>query len=105
MFTKSSHNPAFAGAGSPSLAASPLLPIDSPSRCRKLIGPRLVILFPSHHQELPMPPETRSPRPLDLESLIHPKEKVYFAICVLVSLVVYVALAMTILNGGPIAGT
>jgi Zn-dependent protease with chaperone function len=52
-----------------------------------------------------MPPETRSPRPLDLESLIHPKEKVYFAICVLVSLLVYAALAMAILNGGPVAGT
>ena len=52
-----------------------------------------------------MPSESTRPRPLVLEPLIHPKEKIYFAICVVVSLVVYVALAMTILNGGPIAGT
>jgi hypothetical protein len=52
-----------------------------------------------------MPSESSRPRPLVLEPLIHPKETIYFAICVVVSLVVYVALAMTILNGGPIAGT
>jgi hypothetical protein len=52
-----------------------------------------------------MPPEKRSPRPLDLESLIYPKEKLYFAICVIISLLVYVALALAVLNGGPVAGT
>src|SRR5258706_10448864 len=52
-----------------------------------------------------MPSESSRPRPLVLEPLIHPKEKIYFAICVVVSLVVYIGLALTILNGGPIAGT
>lgn len=52
-----------------------------------------------------MPPETRPPRPLVLESLIHPKERFYFAICVLISLLVYTALALAILNGGPVAST
>jgi Zn-dependent protease with chaperone function len=52
-----------------------------------------------------MPPETRPPRPLVLESLIHPKERFYFAVCVVISLVVYIALTLTILNGGPVAGT
>ncbi|MGZ3333412.1 MAG: hypothetical protein ACXWMM_15255, partial [Gemmatimonadaceae bacterium] len=52
-----------------------------------------------------MPPETRPPRPLVLESLIYPKERFYFAVCVVISLLVYIALALTILNGGPIAGT
>jgi Zn-dependent protease with chaperone function len=52
-----------------------------------------------------MPPETRPPRPLVLESLIHPKERFYFAVCVVISLLVYIALAMAILNGGPVAGT
>ena len=52
-----------------------------------------------------MPSEPRSPRPLDLESLIHPKEKIYFAICVVVSLVVYIGLALAILSGGQVAGT
>lgn len=44
-------------------------------------------------------------RPLVLESLIHPKERFYFAACVVISLLVYIALAMAILNGGPIATT
>jgi len=52
-----------------------------------------------------MPSESSRPRPLVLEPLIHPKEKIYFAICAVVSLVVYIGLALTILNGGPIAGT
>src|SRR5580765_5029452 len=98
MSTKSSHRPAFEGAGSTSLTESALLPIAFSSRYGKLIGPRLALISPPHHQELTMPPETRSPRPLDLESLIHPKEKVYFAICVLISLLVYIALALVILN-------
>jgi Zn-dependent protease with chaperone function len=52
-----------------------------------------------------MPSESSRPRPLVLEPLIHPKEKIYFAICVVVSLVVYIGLAMAILSGGQIAGT
>jgi hypothetical protein len=52
-----------------------------------------------------MPSESSRPRPLDIERLIHPKEKIYFAICVVVSLVIYVGLALAILSGGQIAGT
>ena len=42
---------------------------------------------------------------LDLGPLVHPKEKIYFAICVAVSLVLYLVLASIILAGGPAAGT
>ena len=52
-----------------------------------------------------MPSEPSRPRPLDLESLIHPKEKIYFALCVVFSLVVYAGLALAILSGGQVAGT
>lgn len=52
-----------------------------------------------------MPSETSASRPLDLQPLIHPKEKLYFGICVVVSLVVYVVLAGIILSGGQAAGT
>ena len=47
-----------------------------------------------------------SPSPLlDLQPLIHPKEKIYFVMCVFVSLFIYVVLASIILAGGPVAGT
>lgn len=52
-----------------------------------------------------MPTDSTSSRPLNLEPLIHPKETVYFAICVVVSLIIYVVLAGIILEGGPAAGT
>ncbi len=52
-----------------------------------------------------MPSESSRPRPLVLELLIHPKEKIYFAICVVVSLLIYIGLALAILSGGQIAGT
>ena len=42
---------------------------------------------------------------LDLEPLIHPKEKIYFALCVVFSVAIYVILARIILAGGPTAGT
>lgn len=47
-----------------------------------------------------------SPSPLlDLQPLIHPKEKIYFVMCVFVSLFIYVVLASIILAGGAVAGT
>jgi Zn-dependent protease with chaperone function len=52
-----------------------------------------------------MPSASPSPRPLILEPLIHPKEKLYFVICVVVSLVIYGVLAAVILAGGPAAQT
>jgi Zn-dependent protease with chaperone function len=50
-------------------------------------------------------PSPTSLRPLDLDPLIHPKEKIYFAICVVVSIVLYLVLASIILAGGPTAAT
>lgn len=47
-----------------------------------------------------MQSDSSSSRLLDLQPLIHPKEKIYFGICVVVSLVIYVVLAGTILGGG-----
>lgn len=52
-----------------------------------------------------MQSDSSSSRLLDLQPLIHPKEKIYFGICVVVSLVIYVVLAGTILGGGQAAGT
>lgn len=49
--------------------------------------------------------DSSSPRLLDLEPLIHPKEKIYFAMCVFVSLFIYIVLASIILTGGAVAGT
>ena len=51
-----------------------------------------------------MPSESTS-RPLDLQPLIHPKEKIYFAICAIVSIAIYIILILTILGGGPAAAT
>ena len=42
---------------------------------------------------------------LDLRPLVHPKEKIYFGVCVAVSLFIYLVLASIILAGGPAAGT
>jgi Zn-dependent protease with chaperone function len=52
-----------------------------------------------------MQSDSSSPRLLDLQPLIHPNEKIYFAICVFVSLFIYTVLAWIILAGGPVAGT
>ena len=49
-----------------------------------------------------MPSESSRPRPLVLEPLIHPKEKIYFAICVVVSLVVYIGLALALGRAWPL---
>lgn len=51
-----------------------------------------------------MPSDSTPSRPLDLQPLIHPKETFYFGICVVVSLVIYYALARLILSGGEIGG-
>jgi Zn-dependent protease with chaperone function len=52
-----------------------------------------------------MPSASPLTRPLNLEPLIYPKERLYFAICVVVSLVIYGVLAAVILAGGPAAST
>jgi Zn-dependent protease with chaperone function len=52
-----------------------------------------------------MPTDPRSTRPLNLPPLVHPKEKLYFGLCVVISVVIYAALAMVIRAGGQIAGT
>ena len=51
-----------------------------------------------------MPTDPRSERPVFVDTLVNPKEKIYFAICVLISIAVYIALAMIIVSGSPIAG-
>jgi Zn-dependent protease with chaperone function len=51
-----------------------------------------------------MPTDSSPPRPLDLQPLIHPKETIYFGICVVVSLVIYLVLAGIILSGGSAGG-
>src|SRR6267378_1008198 len=50
MSTKSSHNPAFAGDGSPSLAASPLLPIEVILAIEEFGRTSLVLISPRHHR-------------------------------------------------------
>jgi Zn-dependent protease with chaperone function len=52
-----------------------------------------------------MPTDSSPSRPLDLQPLINPRETIYFGICVVVSLVIYLVLAWIILAGGPVAGT
>jgi Zn-dependent protease with chaperone function len=52
-----------------------------------------------------MPTDPSPLRPLDLQPLINPRETIYFGICVVVSLIIYVVLAGIILSGGPLAGT
>jgi len=52
-----------------------------------------------------MPSNATSPRALDLQPLIHPKEKFYFAVCVIVSAAIYALLGTIILQGGQAAGT
>jgi Zn-dependent protease with chaperone function len=51
-----------------------------------------------------MPTDPRSDRPVYVDTLVSPKEKVYFALCVLVSIALYIVLAMIIVSGTPIAG-
>jgi len=51
-----------------------------------------------------MPTDPRSERPVYVDTLVSPKEKIYFFICVLISIAVYIALAMIIVSGNPVAG-
>ncbi|MFL5481681.1 MAG: M48 family metallopeptidase [Gemmatimonadaceae bacterium] len=51
-----------------------------------------------------MPTDPRSERPVYVDTLVSPKEKVYFAVCVLVSIALYLLLAMIIVSGSPVAG-
>jgi Zn-dependent protease with chaperone function len=51
-----------------------------------------------------MPTDPRSDRPVNVDPLVSPKEKVYFALCVLVSIALYIVLAMIVVSGSPIAG-
>jgi Zn-dependent protease with chaperone function len=48
--------------------------------------------------------DTSSSQPLDLEPLVHPKEKLYFGLCVIVSIAIYLFVASLILEGGPSSG-
>jgi len=41
---------------------------------------------------------------VDVDLLVHPKEKIYFAICVVVSVVIYYVLAQVIISGGKAGG-
>jgi Zn-dependent protease with chaperone function len=52
-----------------------------------------------------MPTDPRSERPIYADALVYPKEKIYFALSVLVSIALYFVLAMIILSGTPLGGT
>ena len=52
-----------------------------------------------------MQADSRSLPDVDVDSLVHPKEKIYFAICVLIAIALYVVLAMVVLSGSPAGGT
>jgi len=47
----------------------------------------------------------KSPRPVNVDPLIHPKEKLYFAICVVVSIAIYYVLARLVISGTAAGGT
>jgi Zn-dependent protease with chaperone function len=52
-----------------------------------------------------MQSDSKATRPLDLQPLVNPKENVYFAVCVVISIALYAALVLLILSGGQVAGT
>ena len=52
-----------------------------------------------------MESDLKSLRPVDVELLVHPKEKIYFAICVAVSIAIYYVLARIVLSGAEAGGT
>src|SRR3954470_16824626 len=52
-----------------------------------------------------MQSDSKATRPLDLQALVNPKENVYFAVCVVISIALYAALVLLILSGGQVAGT
>src|SRR3954453_13071051 len=51
-----------------------------------------------------MQSDSKATRPLDLQPLVNPKENVYFAVCVVISIALYAALVFLILSGGEVAG-
>ncbi len=51
-----------------------------------------------------MQSDSKSARPVIVDSLIHPKEKIYFALCVVVSVIIYFVLIRVILSGAEAAG-
>jgi Zn-dependent protease with chaperone function len=51
-----------------------------------------------------MQSESKSLRPVDVDLLVHPKEKIYFAICVVFSIAVYYVLARVVLSGAEASG-
>ena len=51
-----------------------------------------------------MQSDSKSPRPVVVDALVHPKEKMYFAICVVVSIAIYFVLARIILAGAQVGG-
>ena len=51
-----------------------------------------------------MPTDPRSERPVYVDTLVSPKEKIYFTLCVLVSIALYIVLAVIIVSGTPAAG-
>lgn len=59
--------------------------------------------FVSSHRVGRMSPDTNSER-LDVSRLVHPKEKLYFAMCVAVSVAIYWLVAALIVNGGAAGG-
>ena len=52
-----------------------------------------------------MQSDTKSLRPVDVDLLVHPKEKIYFAICVVFSIAIYYVLARIVLSGAEAGGT
>ena len=51
-----------------------------------------------------MQSDSKSLRPVDVDLLVHPKEKIYFAICVVFSIAIYYVLARIVLSGAEASG-
>ena len=51
-----------------------------------------------------MESDSKTLRPVDVAPLVHPKEKIYFALCVAVSIVIYFVLARVIFSGAQAGG-
>ena len=51
-----------------------------------------------------MQSDSKSLRPVDVDSLVHPKEKIYFALCVVFSIAVYYVLAQIVLSNAEARG-
>ncbi|HEV7387268.1 MAG TPA: M48 family metallopeptidase [Gemmatimonadaceae bacterium] len=51
-----------------------------------------------------MQSDSKSLRPVIVDPLVHPKEKIYFAICAVVSIAIYLVLARVVLSGAEAGG-